>query len=173
MRIELGADLVGRLRLGDHILNRLQPLFMGYQQVIRGYNSGSFATTECRPNAFDSSSFVGSSTCPQFDQLFGSRMLVGNFEIRFPLFRGIGLRSPPGFPPLTLAVFFDAGVAWWSEDRALAIGGNKNPLSPVTSYGATMRLNLFGAAILELDFVHPNNRPNQGWYFQFGFNPGY
>ena len=91
--------------------NRLQPLFMGYQQVIRGYNSGSFATTECRPNAFDSSSFVGPSTCPQFDQLFGSRMLVGNFEIRFPLFRGIGLRSPPGFPPLTLAVFFDAGVA--------------------------------------------------------------
>ena len=60
-----------------------------------------------------------------------------------------------------------------SEPQAFLIGGNKDPLNPVTSVGSTLRLNLFGAAIFELDFVHPNGRPEQGWYFQFGLTPGF
>ncbi|MEE9156068.1 MAG: BamA/TamA family outer membrane protein [Gemmatimonadota bacterium] len=152
---------------------RLTPLFTGYQSLIRGYNSSSFSTIECaRP--INNSSFVGlNSACPAFDQLFGSRMLVGNFELRFPLFQGFRLRHPAGVPPIQIALFFDAGVAWWSGPRALAVGGNRDPLNPVTSFGTTMRLNLFGAAIFQIDFVHPNNRPGQGWYFEFGLNPAF
>ncbi len=158
--------------------NRITPLFIGYQQFMRGYNAGSFTTDECTEPFDDRGiggepSFVGQSACPVFDQLFGSRMLLANFEFRFPLFRGFRLRHPSGVPPIELALFFDAGVTWWSEGKALAIGGNRNPLNPVTSYGTALRLNLFGAAIFEVDFVHPNDRPNQGWYFQFGLTPGF
>jgi hypothetical protein len=32
---------------------------------------------------------------------------------------------------------------------------------------------VFGAAIFEIDFVHPNNRPGSRWYTQFGFGPGF
>ena len=153
--------------------NRLNQLYIGYQSLIRGYNSTSFSTIECA-RGVNSSSFVAArSTCPVFDQLFGSKMLLANFELRFPLFRGFRLRQPAGIPPIELAFFFDAAVAWWSEPQAFLIGGNKDPLNPVTSVGSTLRLNLFGAAIFELDFVHPNNRPEQGWYFQFGLTPGF
>ena len=176
----LAARVVHFGRYGnDSEDNRLQPLFIGYQQLMRGYNSGSFDTAECSSSEFDgtgidgSQSFVGTSTCPVFDQLLGSRMLLANFELRFPLFRGFRLRQPSGFPPLELAFFLDAGVAWWSQGKATTIGGNRNLLNPVTSYGTTLRMNLFGAAIIQVDFVHPNNRPDKGWYFQFGLSPGF
>ncbi len=151
----------------------LTPIFIGYQQLMRGYDAGSFDFDECQP--IGSESFVGDefSSCPVFDQLFGSRMLIGNFELRAPFPQVLGVGTPAGLPPLTLAVFFDAGVAWWSEGAALQIGGNRDPWNPVTSYGVAARLNLFGIALLEFDFVHPNNRPEKGWVWQFGFSPGF
>ncbi len=152
---------------------RLLPLFLGYQQIIRGYDPGSFDLLECSDPIGDSSFVTGRGTCPAFDQLFGSRLLVTNFEFRMPFPQGFGLGSAGGFPPLTLAVFFDAGVAWWSEGAAREFSGNLDPWNPVTSYGFAARLNLFGLAILEFDYVHPNNRPQKGWIWQFGFSPGF
>lgn len=152
---------------------RLQPLFLGYQQVIRGYDAGSFSTLECSPDDIGGSSFVGPSSCPVYDQLFGSRNLVGNFELRMPIPQAFGLGAPAGLPPFTLALFFDAGVAWWNSDTAFEVGGNRNPWNPVTSHGIATRINLFGVALLEIDYVHPNNRPRKGWIWQFGFSPGF
>ncbi|MGD8698339.1 MAG: BamA/TamA family outer membrane protein [Gemmatimonadales bacterium] len=144
---------------------RLQALFLGYQQLIRGYDSGSFEFVECVG--------IENSPCPVYDQLFGSRVAMANIELRTPIPQGLGVSPLPGLPPITIAFFFDAGVAWWSGNRALLLGGNEDPWSPVTSYGIAGRINLFGVALLEIDFVHPNNRPEKGWYWQFGFSPGF
>jgi Tol biopolymer transport system component len=153
---------------------RMQPLFLGYQQILRGYDSRSFNVgTECTVIQGESGSFVGTSTCPVFDQLFGSRLLVGNFELRTPFPQGFGLPAIPGMPPITFAAFFDVGVAWWSSERAFVVGGNRNPLDPISSFGIAARINLFGVALLEVDFVHPNDRPRKGWFWQFGFSPGF
>src|SRR6185503_15238191 len=55
---------------------RLFPLFLGYPNLVRGYDVGSFQAADCLPTAL--------SQCPAFDRLMGSRMLVGNLEFRFP-----------------------------------------------------------------------------------------
>lgn len=155
--------------------NRLYPQYLGYQQLVRGYENTSFSGQECF-DSVDDDSFVGNenSSCPVYYQLWGSRTLVANFELRTPFPQGFGIRAP-NFLPITLAAFFDAGVAWWTEDtaRGLAIGGNKDPWNLVTSYGLAARINLFGLMLMEIDFVHPNNRPRKGWMWQFGFSPGF
>src|SRR6185369_16912578 len=73
--------------------SRLRPLFIGYSTLIRGYNSGSFdASTECPPSSFDiNGQLIGA--CPTFDRLLGSRVAVGNLEMRFPLLGLLGLGS--------------------------------------------------------------------------------
>jgi hypothetical protein len=150
---------------------RLYPLFIGYQQLIRGYENTSFSGSEC-VDGIDDDSFVGQSNCPVYNQLFGSRMFLANFELRTPFPQGFGVNAP-NFLPITLAVFFDAGVAWWTQDTALQVGGNKDPWNLITSYGVAARINLFGLMLMEIDFVHPNNRPQKGWIWQFGFSPGF
>jgi hypothetical protein len=166
----------GRYGSGGEDFQRVFPLFIGYQPTIRGYDSGSFRVEECLDQV-DNSSFItlpdSISTCPVYDQLFGSRMLVANFELRAPIPQGFGLAAPPGIPPFTLALFFDAGAAYWSSGTASQWGGNRDPFHPVTSYGIAARLNLFGIALIEVDFVHPNSRPRKGWMWQFGFSPGF
>ena len=158
---------------------RVRPLFLGYQQIMRGYAPGSFSTLECVDPL--GPAFVGVSSCPVYDQLFGSRMIVANFELRTPLPQGFGLPPIPGLPPITVAAFVDIGTAWWSFDRASEVGGNGpldfgnvgRTLNTVSSYGVAARVNLFGVALLEIDFVHPNDRPRKGWFWQFGFSPGF
>jgi Tol biopolymer transport system component len=159
---------------------RMQALFLGYQQLIRGYDYGSFEFGECAGLPKGNDSFFqpenSLTQCPTYDQLFGSRVAMANIELRTPIPQGLGVPALPGLPPITVAFFFDAGVAWWSGERVLSdrrIGGNSDPWSPVTSYGIAGRINLFGVALLEIDFVHPNHRPVKGWYWQFGFSPGF
>lgn len=152
---------------------RLFPLYLGYQQLIRGYDAGSFSSVECS-DRIDSGSFAGAnSSCPVFDQLFGSRIVVGNFELRMPIPQALGLSRPSGLPPFTLALFYDVGSAWWTSDTANEIGGNFKPWNPITSYGVAARINVFGLALVEIDFVHPNDRPEKDWFWQFGFSPGF
>ena len=43
----------------------------------------------------------------------------------------------------------------------------------LTSVGIANRLNLFGYAIIELDYVHPFQRQGVGWTWQFGFTEGF
>jgi outer membrane protein assembly factor BamA len=115
---------------------RLPPLFVGYPQLVRGYDIGSFDTSECQATA--------SSSCPAFDRLLGSRMLIGNVELRFPLLRPFGLRQNMYGPlPIEVALFGDGGVAWTSDETPTLFGGNRKP---VASAGVTFRINLFGAA---------------------------
>jgi hypothetical protein len=46
---------------------RISPLFLGYPNLVRGYDFGSFDVDECDSSDGD---------CPVFDQLLGSRVLI-------------------------------------------------------------------------------------------------
>jgi len=135
----------------------LSPLFLGYPNLVRGYDDNSFSVEEA-------------SSSPVYDRLFGSRIAVANAELRIPIVGAFGLIPSPSIPPIELAPFFDAGAAWSGNDQIHLTGDTKNV---VTSHGLAMRANLFGFLIGELDFVHPNDRPNKSWYWQFSVQPGF
>ncbi len=144
---------------------RLQPLFLGYSGLVRGYRYGSFDATECEPTPDDPEG------CPVFDQLLGSRMLVGNLELRFPLFGVLGAGSGYyGILPLDFTIFADGGVAWDSDIDPSFAGGNRDP---VFSAGAGFRFNLFGFAVAEVNLVRPFDRPGKGWLWEFNLQPGF
>ncbi len=145
--------------------SRLYPLFIGYPTLVRGYDSGSFSPSECRGD--------GVSDCPVYDQLIGSRMLVANVELRFPLFRPFGGASSGMYGPVPVEVglFADAGAAWDQNDP-VRIFGREGRREPVASIGATLRANLLGFLVAQADFTHPLSRPEKGFVFQFSLSPG-
>jgi outer membrane protein assembly factor BamA len=147
----------------------LSPLFLGYPDLVRGYDAGSFSANECPP--------TNDNTCPAFDRLIGSRLFVGNVELRFPLFRPAGLSRRMygwGGLPLELALFADTGVAWNKGETPRVFGASANDFRrPVSSAGAAIRVNVLGFAVAQFDLVHPFNRPQKGWVFQFSFVPGF
>jgi Omp85 superfamily domain len=148
----------------------LYPLFLGEEQLMRGYSVGSFSQSECGTAS-------GISTCPAFDRLLGSKLAVANFEIRIPVF-GVpeyGLLNVP-FLPLTLAPFVDVGVAWTgntSPSLSSNLVTNPNYRTPVVSSGLSARFNVLGYAILEAYVAHPFQRPGKNWLWGFQLVPGW
>ena len=67
-------------------------------------------------------------------------------------------------------MFSDAGVAWGRSSSSFLTGSDKEP---VVSVGAAARINLFGFAVAEIDYVRPLDRPGRGWLWQFNFRPGF
>jgi Tol biopolymer transport system component/uncharacterized protein YcfJ len=144
--------------------SRLFPLFLGYPNLVRGYDVGSFQAADCLPTA--------ASECPAFDQLMGSRLLVANLEFRFPLLRPFGASSRMYGPiPVEVAFFADGGVAWDRNEKPSFFGGSRKG---VGSAGVAFRVNLMGFAVGEFDLAHPFQRPGErGWTFQFNLAPGF
>jgi WD40-like Beta Propeller Repeat len=150
----------------------LSDLYLGYPSIIRGYNDGSFSGQEC------ASSVV--SSCDVFNNLFGTRILSTSFEYRIPLLGFFGIIPSAGAPPIDIAPFFDAGVAWRdgvtphlncnASDGQIIL---QNCSEVVASIGVAGRLNLLGFLIMELDFVNPLSRPDKGWYFEFALLPAF
>ena len=149
----------------DGASNRLYPLFIGYDGLVRGYDYGSVVYDDC------GASTTGS--CPAFDRLFGSKILVGNVELRFPPLGLLGLgQGLFGYLPLEAVAFADGGMAWdpspqfinasfdslstaqqqviLKQGRAFFNGGDRKP---VYSAGVGLRMNVFGYVVLELDWV--------------------
>lgn len=146
----------------DAETTKLAALFVGYPGLVRGYDS----------NSFDSNEFVATSDStfdsPVIDRLFGSKITVANFELRFPLFRVLGLGSGYYGPlPIETGVFYDLGAAWQRGSKVSFFN------DAVKSYGATARLNLLGYAVLEIDYVNPVDRPQKGWFWQFNLTAGF
>ncbi len=140
---------------------RLQPLFLGYPWLVRGYDDTSIGNSIANGNIADT---------VVFNNLLGSRLAVANLELRVPLFGALGLVPSPSVPPIETALFYDAGTAWDRTDKAAFLGGDRHT---VTSYGVAFRANLFGFAVGEADLVHPNDRPGQGWYWELSLQPGF
>jgi hypothetical protein len=150
---------------------RLYPLFLGDDYFIRGYDYYSFDYNE----NFD------------YSRLWGSKMMVANAELRFPLFNVLGIgRGFYGILPLEFFLFYDAGVAWWNGDgydpmtglfeenrKASFLGGGRKPL---TSAGVGLRMNVLGYLVLGVNYVRPFDRQmvnNKRWLFQISIYPGF
>ena len=140
----------------------LFPVFIGYPDLVRGYDYGSFDSSECAVTA--------DGSCPVIDRLIGSRMLVANAEVRFPPWGAFGGSNFYGPLPVELAVFGDVGAAW-TKDRALKFTGPNRDF--VRSVGAAARINLLGYAVAEIDYVRPLDRPGRGWMWEFNLRPGF
>ncbi|NNF58406.1 MAG: peptidase S9 [Rhodothermaceae bacterium] len=152
---------------------RLNPLYLGYGPLVRGYSSGSFETNE----AFGD--FV--------DRLYGARLAVANAELRLPLLGTpeFGLVSFP-YLPTELVLFADAGIAWGIADRLsflnpvtgqpsqLVLGNPLSEQKPIVSVGASLRVNLLGALILEPYYAFPLSRDDvPSGVFGLNFTPGW
>ncbi len=175
--VTVAARAYTYMRAGRHE-NALYPLFLGYPHLIRGY---------------ESSSFRNSTGSFNFNSLMGTRIAVVNFELRLP-FTGpeklAVIRSGMLFSDLNL--FFDAGLAWSSDSQVAfrstprLIDSQPNPtdpsLPPVETYeripamsaGVSLRVNLFGAMVLEPYYAFPFQRTDvQFGTFGLNFAPGW
>lgn len=147
--------------------NRLYPLYLGYPYFVRGY--------------YDYSSLYQSTSQSTLNNLTGSKLALANFEIRIP-FTGPKKLSliPSKMFYSDLAFFVDTGLAWYNmSDIALkySIPQNSsisdNYRIPVTSYGVSLRVNVFGAMILEPYYARSLQLSGSPWLFGINFLPGW
>ena len=141
--------------------NRLWPLYIGYDSLVRGYDYYTFSQDE----------YINGQGLDQ-NRLYGSKMLIGNVELRFPLFRVLGIgKGYYGVFPVDFVAFYDIGTAWW--DHGYSIHFSEAIRNPISSAGVGLRVNVFGFLVLGVNYVKPFDRPNKGWLFQFSFYPGF
>jgi hypothetical protein len=154
-------------------VNSVYPVYIGQMGLVRGYNY------------VFSSNYVLDNNDIYFDQLLGSKLLMGNFEIRLP-FTGIERLSliKSRYFYSDLAVFFDIGVAFdefrhFSEGEEILVRdefgfpqliGVKPKIAK--SAGVALRVNLFGAMIIEPYFAYPFEK-NSRFIFGLNFMPGF
>jgi len=139
---------------------RLPSLYLGYPWLVRGFDVG-WHVNDCVA--------VLSAGCPELNDLLGSRLAVANLELRLPLLRPFGLsRSMYGPVPAEIAAFVDSGVAWRGSN-----GPHRGPGAPAWSAGITLRTNLIGFGMGQLDIARPFSRPEAGWVVQFNLSPAF
>ena len=143
---------------------RLNPIYLGYPGLVRGYDPNSIDATECEANT---------QTCHIIDRIVGSKVLIGNVELRFPLLGLFGANNYFGPFPVEGAFFLDGGAAWngrtFRDAPKLFGAGHQS----VYSAGAAVRVNVFGMAVLEVDYVWPLDRPQKNHIWQFNLTPGF
>ncbi len=146
----------------------LRQIFLGYENLIRGYARESFDFSACVRNEICTES-------DRYQQLFGQRVQVFNFEMRVPL-TGVsqfGLLDLP-FLPIELVTFADVGLAWDDfGDVDLRFDRTTRDRVPVFSTGVSARVNLLGFMILESYYAYPFQRPDKGWHWGFTLAPGW
>jgi Tol biopolymer transport system component len=157
--------IAGRLyhvgRYGNNTTNGLfRALYIGWPWLVRGYES--------------SNPYIGENT-------YGSRIAVANIELRIPFTGPERLCIIPfKYFVSEISIFTDAGMAWNPNDKIL---WNLNPSSseiqtttkyPMVSYGASLRINLFGYMVIEPYYAFPLQK-NGSKYAGIGFNflPGW
>ncbi len=141
------------------------PMYLGFPGYVRGYGS-----QQNLQQVFGGSDFT-------LNNLIGSKMALANFEVRLP-FTGpeqlAVIRSGVFFTEL--ALFFDAGVAWTETTRPTLDPDNFSADSrfPIFSTGLSLRVNLFGALIIEPYYALPFQRDGiTTGVFGLNFLPGW
>ncbi|HEV7704070.1 MAG TPA: BamA/TamA family outer membrane protein, partial [Gemmatimonadaceae bacterium] len=141
--------------------------YLGYSDLIRGYDDQSFAIT----NGNCPATVQNSQRC---NRLLGSKVAFGNIELRFPLVRG-GLAGAIPLPPIEGAFFYDAGTTWFNGQKVeFKRDSQDNPAnvrSLLTSYGFGLRVNLFNYVILRWDYAIPQDSPGRHGFWQFSLYP--
>ncbi len=139
--------------------NAYFPIFIGQMGLVRGYEISGREFQE------DFNLTV--------NQLVGSKVLLGSAEVRLP-FTGperLALISS-GFLASDLNAFFDIGVAFNDYDNITFGSGEGGESVVLMSAGLSLRINLFGAMILEPYYALPLR---SGGSVRFGLNfiPGW
>ena len=136
--------------------SRLNPLFLGFGQFVRGYTAGSFADDNDEYAAFQ-------------DRLIGTSIGVASVELRMPLLGSaqLGLLSFP-FLPTELVLFADAGMAWGEYSPNSVgpgtqggVGSRFRDQKPVFSAGVSGRISVLGALVVEPYYAFPLSRYGQ------------
>src|SRR6266550_1966951 len=156
------------------------PVFLGNPDLIRGYTAVSLINNECRRQISNVAPIIGvtgstTTGCTALDELIGSRIAVGNIELRFPLTGSFSLGFLPiGFPPLEGAVFYDAGIAWQNGSELEAGRSACDPTRDcrvlLRSWGGSIRINLLGTA-LRIDYTRPLDRDFRNPYWTVSLGP--
>jgi outer membrane translocation and assembly module TamA len=134
---------------------RVPPLYLGYPSLVRGYDRDSVIVDQCVAPL--------SRGCESLDQMLGSRIAVGNLELRFPLLRPLGVsRDMYGPGAVEVAFFVDAGTVWGQTATKA-----ETLIGVATSAGVSLRTNVTGLGLGQLAFVRPFRNPEAGWAFQF------
>jgi hypothetical protein len=123
---------------------------------VRGYEYSSIVSNE--------GSAAAGGDVLQVDRLLGSRIAVFNMEVRLP-FLGNAELGVVNFPwlPTSLVAFFDGGMAWSSaQPPVFSPSADPSAHVPVFSAGAAVRFNLLGAAVLQVYWAWPFQRPDIG-----------
>lgn len=147
----------------------VSPIYLGYPWLIRGYENLSFYG-----NWGDNT--IGFNSL-NYSHLSGSRVVVVNAEVRIPMTgpKRLALFGSRYFMT-DLNLFFDGGLAWSAGDKPKITWEKEafNQRVPVFSAGASVRVNVLGAMILEPYFAIPFQ--NGGWKnrnFGLNFVPGW
>ncbi len=141
------------------------PMYLGFPGYVRGYGS-----QQNLQQVFGGTDFT-------INNLIGSKMALANFEVRLP-FTGpeqlAVIRSGVFFTEL--ALFLDAGVAWTETTRPTLDPNNfsDDRRFPIFSTGLSLRVNLFGALIIEPYYALPFQRDGiTAGVFGLNFLPGW
>jgi outer membrane protein assembly factor BamA len=167
--LTLATRLYANLAVGPN--ETAFPKYIARPDFVRGYDRNNSFYLSCPVLG------ANPGNCSQVE-LLGSRVLVGNVELRFPLIQRFELGLlPVALPPLDGLVFYDAGVAW-SRDQTLYATrpANFNVAAqryPLKSYGVGLRLNLFNYAILRWDYAKPLDHPNRRGFWTWSLWPSY
>jgi Tol biopolymer transport system component len=141
--------------------------YLGYSDLIRGYDDRSFAIT-------NGNCPITVQNAQRCNRLLGSKVVFGNIELRFPLVRG-GLAGVIPLPPIEGAFFYDAGTTWFNGQKVeFKRDSQDNPAnvrSLLTSYGFGLRVNLFNYVILRWDYAIPKDSPGRKGFWQFSLYP--
>jgi Tol biopolymer transport system component len=146
MTLAFRAIHIGRFG-PDAESDRIYPLSFAYPTLTRGNNLSSIEGYGLQ---------TGESY--SIDQIFGSRMFVGNVEWRLPFTgpeRLALLKSHTFLTEFTL--FTDVGLAWDSDSRPVLSTNPDSPNEriPFITAGASLRVNLFGQVVLEPYYAFP------------------
>lgn len=141
----------------DYNAQQLGSIYVIDPTLVRGYNNLSLSDLD--------------TFGINFSHIQGPKIAVGNAEIRLP-FTGPERLSliKSGLLITELAAFFDIGVAWDSNNQFGSDSTSKP--KPIMSTGLAVRVNLFGAFILEPYLAKPL-QSTSGWTFGLNFVPGW
>ncbi len=140
--------------------NQVFPFFLGNPWFVRGYGSNDLYTDD-----------------PELaNRMIGSKMSVLNAELRLPFLGRRPLSLVNFFLPVDLSFFADGGVAFYDfQDLREASPRTGAIHQPIFSIGTSIRLNLFGALILEPYYALPLSASPAVRQWRWGFNilPGW
>jgi outer membrane protein assembly factor BamA len=128
---------------------RLLTSFLGSSSFVRGHR---LSLRHCPP---DPTRVCG-------DDLLGSRLLVSNVELRFPMWGMFSRELEYGPLPADAFVFADGGMVWSGSRAATGI----------SSIGGGVRVNA-GGLPFEVLAIRALDGPWRDWQYDFGFRVGF